>query len=161
MRAISLHQPWASAITAGIKSWETRSWYTTYRGIIIIHAAKTRQWESLIQDEPYRSDLAAAGINNFDDMPRGCAVGVAELTAVLKTGAGMAMIDLSDREKRWGNYGPGRWAWQLRFITPFSETIPLRGMQGLFDADIAMLYEIQAFRQALIDMDLRKRGMMK
>lgn len=40
MRAISLHQPWASAIAYGAKRVETRSWSTNYRGPLAIHAAK-------------------------------------------------------------------------------------------------------------------------
>ena len=32
MRALSLTQPWATAIALGIKHWETRSWSTSYRG---------------------------------------------------------------------------------------------------------------------------------
>jgi hypothetical protein len=39
MRAISLWQPWASAIALRLKSNETRGWATTYRGPLAIHAA--------------------------------------------------------------------------------------------------------------------------
>lgn len=41
MRAISLWQPWASAIALGSKRIETRSWSTSYRGPLAIHAAKS------------------------------------------------------------------------------------------------------------------------
>ena len=40
MKALTLHQPWASLIALGIKTIETRSWSTTHRGSIAIHAAK-------------------------------------------------------------------------------------------------------------------------
>lgn len=40
MKAISLHQPWASAVACGSKLIETRSWKTSYRGPLAIHAAK-------------------------------------------------------------------------------------------------------------------------
>ena len=40
MRAISLWQPWATAIAVGVKQIETRHWKTDYRGPIAIHAAK-------------------------------------------------------------------------------------------------------------------------
>jgi hypothetical protein len=39
MKAISLSQPWASAIALDLKSIETRSWQTKYRGRIAIHAS--------------------------------------------------------------------------------------------------------------------------
>ena len=40
MRGLSLTQPWASAIAFGSKSIETRSWSTSYRGPLAIHASK-------------------------------------------------------------------------------------------------------------------------
>src|SRR3546814_21127441 len=40
VKAISLWQPWASAIALGHKSIETRHWPTKYRGELAIHAAK-------------------------------------------------------------------------------------------------------------------------
>jgi activating signal cointegrator 1 len=39
MKAISIHQPWASLITFGAKRLEARSWHTPYRGPILIHAS--------------------------------------------------------------------------------------------------------------------------
>lgn len=41
MKALTLHQPWASLIATGAKTLETRSWPTRYRGPLAIHAAKT------------------------------------------------------------------------------------------------------------------------
>lgn len=40
MRAITVHQPWASLVAANVKTIETRSWSTKYRGPLAIHAAK-------------------------------------------------------------------------------------------------------------------------
>lgn len=40
MKTLSLHQPWAQAISLGIKKYETRGWKTDYRGPLAIHAAK-------------------------------------------------------------------------------------------------------------------------
>ncbi len=39
-KALTLHQPWASLIALGVKSIETRSWSTSYRGPLAIHAGK-------------------------------------------------------------------------------------------------------------------------
>ena len=36
MKALSLHQPWASQIAAGSKTIETRTWSTSYRGDLLI-----------------------------------------------------------------------------------------------------------------------------
>ena len=36
IKAISLHQPWASMIQQGSKNIETRTWYTDHRGDLLI-----------------------------------------------------------------------------------------------------------------------------
>ena len=36
VRAVSVQQPYASKIAAGLKTIETRSWYTKYRGELLI-----------------------------------------------------------------------------------------------------------------------------
>jgi len=40
MRALSVWQPHAQAIALGLKPYETRGWYSDYRGPLAIHAAK-------------------------------------------------------------------------------------------------------------------------
>lgn len=41
MKALSVRQPWAWAIVSGHKTIENRSWQTTYRGPLLIHAGRT------------------------------------------------------------------------------------------------------------------------
>jgi hypothetical protein len=38
VKAITLHQPWASLVAVGAKTIETRSWSTRFRGPLAIHA---------------------------------------------------------------------------------------------------------------------------
>lgn len=38
MKVITIKQPWATLITEGYKEYEFRTWKTTYRGDILIHA---------------------------------------------------------------------------------------------------------------------------
>lgn len=40
MKALSLKQPWASMVANGTKTIETRSWRTSYRGPLAIHASQ-------------------------------------------------------------------------------------------------------------------------
>jgi activating signal cointegrator 1 len=39
VKALSLWQPWASLVALGVKTLETRSWSTSHRGPLAIHAA--------------------------------------------------------------------------------------------------------------------------
>ncbi len=72
-RALTVRQPWASLIALGIKTIETRSWRTSYRGDLAIHAG---------QHEPSRDDLLL--INGSDSrssigLPLGAVVAVTRL----------------------------------------------------------------------------------
>ena len=42
MKVLTLHQPYASLIALGLKTIETRSWSTKYRGPLAVHAAARR-----------------------------------------------------------------------------------------------------------------------
>lgn len=48
LRAITLWEPWASLIASGVKTIETRSWATKYRGPLAIHAAARPVREKLV-----------------------------------------------------------------------------------------------------------------
>jgi len=48
MKAISLHQPWATLIRQGGKTIETRTWYTSYRGDLLIVSTKKPQIPGLL-----------------------------------------------------------------------------------------------------------------
>lgn len=44
MKALTICEPYASAIMAGIKKVENRDWPTSYRGVLVIHAGKSRAY---------------------------------------------------------------------------------------------------------------------
>ena len=50
MKAITLHQPWATLVALGIKTIETRSWATRHRGRVVVHAAKKLPTPRVIGD---------------------------------------------------------------------------------------------------------------
>lgn len=145
MKALSLWQPWASLLAAGVKRYETRSWSTMHRGILVIHAAKhwSQELENLIQTEPLESRIKRLGYHSAAGFraraPFGAIVGVVRLRACVRTdtidetlsAAGLA--PLSSLERALGNYAPGRFAWQTDHWRALPEPIPLRGRQGLFD----------------------------
>jgi hypothetical protein len=47
VKALTLWQPWASLVALGVKSIETRSWSTSYRGPLAVHAAKRKPEQDL------------------------------------------------------------------------------------------------------------------
>lgn len=145
MKALSLWQPWASLIVIGAKRFETRSWSTAYRGQLLIHAAKhfTREEAETCHDDPFNKVLDNAGYHTCNDIPRGCLLGVADLIqCYLCTDYWLEYLnytpfkpkyELSKLELSFGDFYPGRFAWQLANIRRFPTPIPYTGHQGLFN----------------------------
>jgi hypothetical protein len=57
-KALSIRQPWAHLIVAGIKQIENRTWTTRYRGPLLIHAGQLWHDETIADmvtqsDDPY------------------------------------------------------------------------------------------------------------
>jgi len=76
MMVLSIKQPWAYLIVAGLKDIENRTWKTKFRGRFIVHASKTLSKSGL-------ETAAAKGIVLPNDLPRGAIVGSVELTDCL------------------------------------------------------------------------------
>jgi hypothetical protein len=126
MKAISLWQPWASAMTLGWKKNETRHWSTNYRGPLLIHAAKkVINWPSIeIQN------LFAGIASHPTDLPRGVLLCEVDLIRCER-------INMANRPKGiellLGDYTPGRFMWITDNLKTFDNPIPFRGRQGIFN----------------------------
>ena len=152
MKAITLHQPWASLIADGAKPFETRSWAPPAGLVgrrIAIHAG-------------LRIDVRAAedfGYPYPAGSPSGLVkpipTGVVLCTAVLR-GASLSAGPMiggkvwgvrveNGRAVRigegpphtlidpYGDYSDGRWIWWLTDISPLAPPFEARGRQGLWD----------------------------
>lgn len=128
MRALTITQPWASAIALGIKTVETRSWSTPYRGALLIHAAKGFP--------PYAREFAETehAIGRLPArLPLGAIVAVALLTTVQPAQVTGPILDpAASIERLYGDFTPGRWGWILRGVRPLREPVPCSGMLGLW-----------------------------
>lgn len=128
MKALTLTQPWASAVALGYKHIETRSWRSSYRGPLLIHAAKgfppdARQFAAV--------ELALG--RGLNPAPLSAIVAVAKLVAI--SPAEEVALELGIEgglERHYGDYSPGRWAWMLEDIRTLDEPIPCRGALGLW-----------------------------
>lgn len=136
MQTISLWQPWATLwllTDPDEKVFETRSWYTSYRGPLMVHAAKKRDGEvrDYLECRYFRERLAAHGLTP-SDLAFGALIGKVYLIGCSRMDR---MPEPSERERMAGNWEPDRFAWE-RAPHPvlFSNPIPFRGAQGLFDA---------------------------
>lgn len=132
-KALSLTQPWATLVVLGEKQWETRSWRTKYRGPLAIHAAKTfprSAWRWAETDAYYAKTLGKYPIRW---MPLGAIIGTVELVECERVEAVIDNGVISVKEYAFGDYAPGRWAWQLTNPILFDDPRPWRGALGLWD----------------------------
>ena len=139
IRCISLWRPWAGLCVMGAKKFETRHWSTTYRGVLLIHAAKRKMNGEAIK---------LVERDDFPQMPpmlfnaAGVIVGSVELVQCWTIEAGhldqsierLARPLPTGRELLFGNYEPGRFAWELANPRQFDKPIPFTGRQGFFNA---------------------------
>ncbi len=143
MKAVTLREPWASLVACGAKRIETRSWPTSYRGPLAIHAAKgasTQELEfALRHAEPFRTALHLGGIELVGDFPRGAIVATALLVNCVpieneRIVAGLRLIGAAaPHEEAFGDYSAGRYAWLLSDVRPLHEPIPAKGALGLWN----------------------------
>ncbi len=130
MKALSLIQPWASLIVLGEKRIETRSWPTTHRGPLAIHASKSMPdvCRLLCQERPFREALARHGLT-ADTLPLGKVLGIVHLDDCLPTDD---LPALTPDERAFGDFRRGRFGWLLSRPHPLAGPLPYRGSQGLW-----------------------------
>jgi hypothetical protein len=126
MKALTICQPYAELIRLGLKRVENRTWPTKYRGLMYIHAGKSRAWfdddEQLIRD--------------FGRMPAfGAVVAIANLVDCLPYDA----IQAGEFDKKYPwlrdhDHASGPWCFVLDNVNPIGPW-PWRGAQGLFNID--------------------------
>lgn len=81
---LSMHQPWASLLVAGIKRVEGRSWYSAHRGRLWIAAAAKRPSPQEISElEASYRVLLHKDVNFPKDYPTGCLLGCVEVADCL------------------------------------------------------------------------------
>ena len=151
MKALTLWQPWASLVALEEKRIETRCWATKYRGELAIHSAANLppKWLGASRHEvSFRDELAdifncrrdrddRMGLHvdeAIKKLPYGKILCIVELVNIEET-AYITPDDLPLREKLFGNYEPGRYAWYLKMIRTLPVPIPARGNRLLWNWD--------------------------
>ncbi len=126
MKALTICQPYAELIARGEKLVENRTWYTAYRGPLLIHAGKSRAWLS-------EGDSA--------NLPFGAVVAVARVVACLRTSA-----------PNWGRmehlrshaHTHGPLCWVLEDVTRLREPVFVNGAQGLWEPSSELVARVSA-----------------
>lgn len=136
IKAISMWQPWASLWLSRNKPYETRHWRTTHRGRLLVHATKT-----LVEDvEPILARVLKRefGAHWSMDLPTGAIIGMVELIDVIPTET-IYMNGLDPEELACGDFSEGRFGWRRGSYWRFTEPIPYRGRQTLFNVPLEIV----------------------
>lgn len=110
VKCLSVKQPWAGMIVIGVKTIEVRTWYTKYRGDLLIASSKRP---------------ANRG-------PSGMALALVELHQVVPFD-----LDSTDMIRRAG-FAPLSecFAWELRNIRKVHDPFPVSGKLGIFNLQV-------------------------
>jgi hypothetical protein len=144
MKGLSLWQPWASLWAVGAKDNETRSWATNYRGLIAIHAS-AKSIKSVLRecfpcgDWEYHPSFkakerfldAVEKYVDIDELHLGAIIGYGELVDChLMTPE--LIGKQTPQELLFGDWRPGRFAWEIKNRVLLENPIPYKGAQGLW-----------------------------
>lgn len=144
IKGISLWQPWGTLMEMGVKTNETRSWYTSYRGPLAILAAKKWGWEF---HQTCRTGAFKEVLSPRFDLSPGKG---GRCPKPLPLGVMLCVVDLVDcvqitsantpdgYEREFGDYTPGRYMWRTKNLRVLPKPIPWIGAQGLFEVPLAV-----------------------
>jgi hypothetical protein len=151
MKAITLHQPWATLVALREKKIETRSWGTQYRGKLAIHAGKNTKYvnmrsrDYLCDEEPFYSILMREMAWKNNPLPLGCIVATCNLVEVVRIDLIISFSAcrsywhnkkewlLHAQERAFGDYSVGRYMWLLDDVQILPEPIPAKGSMGFWE----------------------------
>ena len=117
IRGFTFYQPWATHVASGRKQYETRSWHTSYRGLVAIHAGLNTAF--MDYDE----------LQDRQTYPVGAILAVARLTGCHPT---QVVQGVTRQEWELGDWRKGRYAWKLEHVVRLDEPVMLSGARGLW-----------------------------
>lgn len=141
MKMLTVRQPWAWAIAAGYKYIENRTWTTSYRGKLGIHAGA--RWDDDAEDATrFIRDTARASGHTLPNTLR-------DAMPLTATGYVLAVVDLVSvceatmNESGLGcNCGPwaipGQAHWRLEFPRRLDKPLAAKGSLGLWELDFTL-----------------------
>ena len=130
MKVLSLIEPWATLIKEGKKVIETRSWKTSYRGELYIHASRKKVKRS----DEHTIEL----LNLIPNVPMGYGNIICKCKLADCVYMDQEFLDRIQKDKQeflCGEYSLGRYAWILEDVEVLDEQIPAKGHLNIWNYD--------------------------
>ena len=121
MKALTIKQPWAYLICAGWKDVENRTWKTSYRGQILIHASKKPE-VSVHKLDQHLTGIQYLQYSNGLQSPEGA--------GKFLTGAIIGMVTLVDCIRGYNSIWAERGAWHWIIKNPILFDDPILNIKG-------------------------------
>ncbi len=140
MKALSVRQPWASAIIRLGKDVENRLWRTPYRGPLLIHAGKARnnrrEENSALQSVAEYAGVDVDWTKFFRELRFGGIIGRARLADCVHIESKRA------RDKGYSSspWACGRYLWVLKDLEPL-EFVSVAGQLNIFNVPVKELLQ--------------------
>lgn len=132
MKVLSLTEPCATLIKEKKKLVETRSWKTSYRGELYIHASSTKIPKEWKEDKEFM-ELVKDNPLNFGNIICKCIL----VDCVKMTKEYVENMKKNNyQEYICGKYEEGRYAWILENIEPLDSPIKAKGHLSIWNYDI-------------------------
>lgn len=142
MKALTIRQPYAQLVALGLKPWESRTWATSYRGPLVIHAAagwSLSQREDAARFFAHFSGRTGVGEEEREELllalglaPVGAAVAVVDLVGCEEvTPVFLGRLSESDRMTGW--WDRARFAWRFENPRQVEPAVPMRGKLNLWE----------------------------
>lgn len=158
MKALTLHQPWATLIASGVKTSETRSWpppKALYGQRIAIHAGRKEiarrdihLLRGIAERLPWFRPNDPTSVVRIS-IPTGGVVATARLVTAFRVGEHSedGRFALCDRQHddlcpslyhtaridQYGDYSIGRWIWVLDRVEEYDPPVAAVGHQGIWN----------------------------
>ena len=129
MKVLSLTEPYATLIKNGIKTIETRSWKTSYRGRLYIHASSTK----IPKENRNNKELMA--LVSTDDLNYGHIICSCDLVDCIEMTDDFINSIRKNKKNEYitGIYSNGRYAWIFENIEILKNPIKAKGHLGIWN----------------------------
>lgn len=127
MKTITIKQPYASLIAAGIKKYEFRTWKSKYRGKLLIHAGKGIDKKAMERFKNYNLEY-----------PSGCIIAICDMVDCVKIDEETREMLLKENELVYGKTAMDKsfdgYGFRLENVKMIEE-IPVNGALSFWEYD--------------------------
>lgn len=156
MKGITMWEPWATLLVGGEKQVETRPMRTHHRGPLVIGAAAeiNREGIAAVRESPVFRVALARIFGDPENVTAdfllerlkeraGKLVGLVTVTGCMPTQEVLAYSKVTEKERRFGNWATGRFAWLCAEHKKLHQPIPWKGKQGFWHVPHSIVEQIE------------------